>query len=152
MQLTLHPISAYHYAKDAFKRPWLEAEHIIATNECASFYYARDVIKGRFLLGEPVIAKHVPTAFLYADVILKGRWLEAEPIIATNPEWACKYAEEIIKGRWPEAEPVIAIIEVDHDFNADLERAFDTVFEEVVLVQLRRCQRTQAAQTRDFVI
>ena len=97
------PWYAYRYAL-LTKKPWPEAEPVIAQDSYASSDYAHIVLQDRFPAGEAAIARDPELAMLYAVYVIKGPFPQAEAVIANDeeePANAHSYAVFCLKKKKP---------------------------------------------------
>lgn len=99
--------AALLYAQLVLKRPFTEAEPLLAVLPDSAYFYARDVLKGPFPAGEPAIANSL-CAIEYARDVLKGRFEAGEATIATSGFYSYIYARDVLKGRFELGEAAIA--------------------------------------------
>ena len=105
------PNDAVVYAKKVLKKPWPDAEKIIATDATASRFYAKDILKGPFPLGEKAIATSDMDSLYYAKSVLKSPFPKGEKAIIESEysnHYCFEYAKNVLKGPFPKGEKAIA--------------------------------------------
>ena len=113
---------AYEFAL-ATKRPFKEAEDIIAKDTYYAYAYAKNVLNKPWPKGEDAIAQTSLYAIGYAMGILMKRFPKGEEAIARSPDRSLQYALYVLHGPFPAGEEAIFKV-------PQLKRRYDAMIED----------------------